>query len=196
MTFAGLAGVFGLIFVLELPDKTMFATIMMSARARPLMVFVGAASAFVVHMAIATLLGGLLVKLPHTVRDSVVAVAFLGGAAYLLFIPEKKQEEEGSKEASREVRSTRFREALTAFTVIFIGEFGDLSQIQAANLVAKTHQILEVFVGATAALVTVSALGAFMGQTLVRYLPLAKIRVGGGLIFAGLGIYTVVGLFS
>jgi putative Ca2+/H+ antiporter (TMEM165/GDT1 family) len=196
VSFAALAGVFGVIFLLELPDKTMIATIVMSARARSSMVFAGASVAFVVHMALAALAGGILTKLPHTAKDVVVAILFLGGAAYLLFVPEKHEEQEGTAEASAEERATHLKEALTAFSVIFLGEFGDLTQIQAANLVAKTHQALGVFCASSLALVCVAALGAFAGQTLVRFLPLSKIRFAGGLIFAGLGIYTLVTVFT
>ncbi len=196
MSFAALAGVFGVIFLLELPDKTMIATIVMSARARSSMVFAGASVAFVVHMALAALAGGILTKLPRTPKEIVVAVLFLGGAAYLLLVPEKHEEEEGTAEASAEVRASHLKEAVTAFSVIFVGEFGDLTQIQAANFVAKTHQPLGVFAASSLALVAVAALGAFAGQSLVKFLPLAKIRFIGGLIFAGLGIYTFVTVFT
>jgi putative Ca2+/H+ antiporter (TMEM165/GDT1 family) len=196
MSPAALAGVFGLIFLIELPDKTMIATIVMSARARPLMVFLGASSAFVVHMAIAAVFGGLLTKLPHTLKDSIVTVLFLGGAAYLLLVPEKHELDEGEREGRDEKAGPRWKEFATAFSVIFVGEFGDLSQIQAANIVAKTHQPLGVFLASTAALVTVCAIGSFAGQTLVKILPLKRIRLGGGLVFLGLGIYSAVGLFT
>jgi putative Ca2+/H+ antiporter (TMEM165/GDT1 family) len=196
MSLATLAGIFGIIFVLELPDKTMIATIVMSARARSSMVFVGASLAFVVHMALAAVAGGLLTKLPHTAKDIVVAVLFLAGAAYLLLVPEKHEEDVGSEEGSHERRASHLKEAATAFTVIFLGEFGDLTQIQAANFVAKTHQPVAVFVTTSLALVLVAALGAFAGQRLVKILPLAKIRLVGGLIFAGLGIYTFITVFT
>jgi len=196
MSFAALAGVYGLIFLIELPDKTMIATIVMSAKARPIMVFLGASSAFVVHMGIAALFGGLLTHLPHTLKEAIVTVLFLGGAAYLFFVPEKHELEEGEKEAAAETRGPRWREFAAAFMVIFIGEFGDLSQIQAANLVAKTHEPLAIFFASTAALITVCAIGSFAGQTLVRVLPLSKIRLGGGVVFAGLGAYSLYSLIT
>ena len=77
-----------------------------------------------------------------------------------------------------------------------MGEFGDLSQIQAANFSARTHQPLEVFFAASLALVTVSFIGAYGGQLLQRIVPLKMIRLGGGLIFAGLGVYTFAKLFT
>jgi putative Ca2+/H+ antiporter (TMEM165/GDT1 family) len=78
--------------------------------------------------------------------------------------------------------------------VIFVGEFGDLTQIQAANLVAKTHQPLGVFLASSIALVTVAAVGSFAGDRLTRIVPLAKIRLAGGLIFLGLGLWTLMNL--
>jgi putative Ca2+/H+ antiporter (TMEM165/GDT1 family) len=194
MSLAALAGVFGLIFVLELPDKTLVATVVMSARARPRAVFAGASVAFVVHMAIAALAGGLLTRLPHTPKELVVGLLFLGGAGYLLFVPEKHEQREGTLEGEAEMRASAWREAVTAFSVIFVGEFGDLTQIQAANIVARTHQPLEVFVAASLALMSVAALGSFAGQSLVRIVPLARVRLVGGLIFAGLGAYTLISL--
>ena len=194
MSVGTLLGVFALIFVLELPDKTMVATIVMSSRARPLAVALGASAGFVVQMGIAVGAGGLLTLLPHRLKDAIVGLLFLGGAAYLLLVKEKVEEEEGERVAAPAKSATWRREALTAFGVIFVGEFGDLTQIQAANFAAKLHQPLEVFAACSAALVCVAFLGAFAGQALQRLVPLAKIRLGGGLIFLGLGAYTFVKL--
>jgi putative Ca2+/H+ antiporter (TMEM165/GDT1 family) len=191
-----LFGVFALIFVLELPDKTMIATIVMSSRARPLAVALGASAGFVVQMGVAVGAGGLLTLLPHHIKDVIVGLLFLGGAGYLLLVPEKKQQEAGEREAGAERRTSWRREVLTAFTVIFLGEFGDLTQIQAANFAAKLHQPLEVFVACSLALVSVAFIGSFAGQALQRVVPLAKIRISGGLIFLGLGIYTFINLFT
>ncbi len=187
-------GIFALMFLLELPDKTMIATVVMSTRSRPSSIVLGASSAFIVQMGIAVAAGGLISLLPVRAKDAVVAALFLGGAAYLLLVRESSVEKEGEKEAQAERAATRMREILTAFTVIFIGEFGDLTQIQAANFSAKTHQPLEVFIAGSLALVGVSFLGAYGGKMLQRFVPLAKIRLLGGLIFLGLGIYTLVQL--
>ncbi len=81
-----------------------------------------------------------------------------------------------------------------AFLVIFIGEFGDLTQILTANLAAKYHAPVEVFIGAFGALTAVAALGAFGGRALLRYLPLAVIRKAGGVLLAGFAVYTLVTL--
>ena len=195
MSVGTFLGIVALMFVLELPDKTMIATIVMSTRARPSSIALGASAGFIVQMGLAVAAGGLLTLLPLRIKDAVVAALFLGGAAYLFFSSEKEEEEEGEREAARETRSTRLREITTAFTVIFVGEFGDLTQIQAANLSAKTHEPLGVFFASSLAMIIVAIIGAYGGKLLQRYVPLGKIRLAGGVIFLGLGIYTLVQLF-
>ncbi len=81
-----------------------------------------------------------------------------------------------------------------AFAVIFVGEFGDLTQILTANLAAKYHAPVPVFIGAFGALTTVAAISAFGGRALLRYLPLWVIRKVGGALLAGFAIYTLVAL--
>jgi Ca2+/H+ antiporter, TMEM165/GDT1 family len=195
MSVGAFLGIFALMFLLELPDKTMIATIVMSTRARPSSIVVGASAGFVVQMALAVAAGSLLTLLPSHIKELIVALLFLGGAGYLLFVSEKDVEAEGTREGQSERPSSRGREILTAFTVIFVGEFGDLTQIQAANFSAKTHQPFEVFIASSLALIAISFVGAYGGKLLQRFVPLSKIRVIGGLIFAGLGVYTLVKVF-
>jgi Ca2+/H+ antiporter, TMEM165/GDT1 family len=186
------AGVFALIFVAELPDKTMIATLIMGSRYRPVLVWIGATAAFGIHVTIAVLAGGLLARLPHKWVEAVTALLFAGGAAYLLLVSEEDEEAEGAEEA--EEAPAGLRPIATAFTVIFIGEFGDLTQILTANLAAKYQRPLDVFIGAFAALAAVAAVGAFGGRALLRVLPLKVIRKAGGVLLAGFAVYTLVTL--
>jgi putative Ca2+/H+ antiporter (TMEM165/GDT1 family) len=194
MTVGAFLGIVALMFVLELPDKTFLATVIMATRARPLMVVLGGSLALTIQMGLAVGAGTLLTFFPVHWKDLIVGGLFLGGAAYLLFVPESAEEEKGRREADIEKAATRWKEITTAFIVIFIGEFGDLTQIQAANFEARLHQPLEVFVASSFALIAVTFLGAYSGRALQRRIPLHRIRLGGGLIFAGLGIWTIVAL--
>jgi len=191
MNFGTFAGIFALMFVLELPDKTFIATVIMSTRARASMIVIGASIALVIHMGLAVAAGSLLSIVPSTAKNLIIGVLFLAGAAYLLFVSEEHEQAEGEREASIEKAGTRWKEATTAFVVIFIGEFGDLTQIQAANLVAKFHDPLMVFVASSLSLIAVTFLGAYGGQALQRVIPLKRIRMTGGVIFAGLGLWTL-----
>jgi len=190
--FGLILGVFALIFVAELPDKTMIATLILGSRYRPVLVWIGATAAFGFHAALAVLAGRLLALLPHRWIELVTALLFAGGAAYLLLVSEDEEEEEGLEEV--EVAPTGIRPVATAFLVIFVGEFGDLTQILTANLAAKYHQPLSVFIGSFSALAAVAAIGAFGGRALLKVLPLAAIRKAGGVVLAGFAIYTLVTL--
>jgi putative Ca2+/H+ antiporter (TMEM165/GDT1 family) len=185
-------GVFALIFVAELPDKTMIATLILGSRHRPVLVWIGATAAFGFHAGVAVLAGRLLALLPHRWVEAVTALLFAGGAAYLLLVSEEEEEEEGVEEV--EAAPAGLRPVATAFLVIFVGEFGDLTQILTANLAAKYHQPLSVFIGAFAALAAVAAIGAFGGRALLKVLPLAVIRKAGGVLLAGFAVYTVITL--
>jgi putative Ca2+/H+ antiporter (TMEM165/GDT1 family) len=192
---ATFAWIFGLMFVLELPDKTTFAAIIMAAKTRPLPVWVGGTLALTLHMGLAVIAGRLMQNIPHTPRDIVVTVLFFAGALYLLLVPEKAEEKGGEKEASHMESGSFTREASAAFAVLFIGEFGDLTQIQAANFAMKMPgQGLIIFIASSLALSAVVAVGAFSGSFLTRYVPLAKLRIIGGIIFMGFAIFSLMSL--
>jgi Ca2+/H+ antiporter, TMEM165/GDT1 family len=194
VTIGAFLGIFAVMFVLELPDKTFIATVIMATKARPSMIVIGASIALTIQMGLAVGAGSLLTLFPAHWKDLIVGLLFLGGAAYLLFVPQSNEEKRGAREASLEEKGSRWKEITTAFVVLFIGEFGDLTQIQAANFEAKLHQPLEVFLASSIALIGVSFVGAYGGRALQRIVPLKWIRRFGGAIFAGLGIWTLVSL--
>jgi Ca2+/H+ antiporter, TMEM165/GDT1 family len=163
--------VFPVIFIGELPDKTMMASLVMATRGKPFAVWVGAAAAFLVHVAIATTIGVALFRvLPSRVLDAVVAAMFVAGGIYALLEGTKDEEELIDKE----IKSHRV--VTTAFIVIFVAEWGDLTQILTANLAAHYHSGLSVAVGAVAALWAVAALAVIGGQGLLRFVNIATIR--------------------
>jgi putative Ca2+/H+ antiporter (TMEM165/GDT1 family) len=176
--FAIVFAVFPIIFIGELPDKTMFASLVMSTRGRPALVWVGAAAAFALHVVIAVTIGvALFHLLPHQVLDAVVAGMFLVGAALAVREAIKESKERQDEEiVEREVASHR-RVAVTAFLVIFLAEWGDLTQILTANLAAHYHNPFSVGVGAVLALWAVAALAVIGGQSLLRYINLFTIRI-------------------
>jgi putative Ca2+/H+ antiporter (TMEM165/GDT1 family) len=186
---------FGLMIVAELPDKTMIATIVLSSKNRPLPVWTGAVSAFAVHCLVAVLAGKAIELLPHAIVESVVAALFAAGAVYLLVTKEEQSELEGVEEAIEggvEGTTKFLRIAATSFGVIAVGEFGDLTQILVANLAARYHQPVTVFVGALSGLACISAVGVAGGRALLKVLPLRAIRKGAGVLLGGLALYSAV----
>jgi putative Ca2+/H+ antiporter (TMEM165/GDT1 family) len=187
MNLAIAAAVFPVIFIGELPDKTMFASLVMASRGRPRAVWLGAAGAFLIHAVIATTIGaGLFAVLPRRVVDVVVALMFFAGAVYA-YVEGQRDE---SRLIEKEVRSHR-RVVTTAFIVIFIAEWGDLTQILTANLAAHYHSPLSVAVGAVAALWIVAALAVTSGQTLLRLFPLGTVRRVTAVVLFVLGVLSL-----
>ena len=180
---------FAVTFLAELPDKSMFASLVLATRHRPGWVWAGAAAAFALHMAIAVTAGQLLTLLPHRIVDWVVAVLFTAGAAYLWVSSFRPGRQEGA-DASREggAPPSFLRVAATSFTVIFVAEWGDITQLTAANLAARYNPVL-VFAGATLGLWAVAAVAVSIGAKSLSLIPMAWVNRITGLILLVLGSY-------
>ena len=195
------ASVFALIFIAEIPDKTMIATLIMGSRSRPALVWIGASLGFLLQTVVAVGAGGLLLLLPHKALEIITSILFLGGAIYLLFVPEKSEIEKGEQQSATEAQVQAQAQSprkviASAFIVIFLGEFGDLTQILTVNFVAKYHQALLVGFSAGAALVAVAGLGAFGGRILLKVLPINVVRKTGGIVFLGMAAWSIYGLIT
>jgi Ca2+/H+ antiporter, TMEM165/GDT1 family len=184
---------FAVTFLAELPDKTMFASLILATRYRPLWVWVGAAAAFTVHMVIAVTAGQLLALLPHRIVDGIVAGLFAAGAAYLWVTSFRPQQHDDEAEAARmgAPRATFWRVAGAVFAVIFLAEWGDITQLATANLSARYGPVL-VFAGATLALWAAAALAVNIGAKSLSVIPLGWVTRIAGTILLALGIYSLV----
>ena len=191
MNLAVIGAVFAVIFIGELPDKTMFASIVMSTRGHPFAVWLGSAGAFLVHVVIATTLGTVVFHLlaPRIV-DAVVAVIFLVGAGIVTAEAIREYKRKDDPEPPPAPPPRPGRTAVTAFAVIFAAEWGDLTQLLTANLAAHYHDPLSVATGATLALWAVSAIAVTSGRWLSSVIDAVAIRIGTAVLLAGLGVYT------
>jgi putative Ca2+/H+ antiporter (TMEM165/GDT1 family) len=192
MDFSIIAVVFGVIFIGELPDKSMFASLALSTRFRKSYVWLGAASAFLVHVVIAVTAGHFLTLLPKQLLDFIVGGLFLLGAVLLLFGKDEDEEHERAAEPTDTAISHSFLKVYaTSFIVIFLGEWGDITQIATANYAAKYHNALSVGVGAVSALWLVAALGITLGSKLLKHVPariLQRVTAGILVVFAIISI--------
>jgi Ca2+/H+ antiporter, TMEM165/GDT1 family len=185
--------VFAVTFIAELPDKSLFASLVLGTRYRPAHVWLGVAAAFAVHVALAVGAGGLLALAPRSVIDFVSAGLSLGGAIWMLRSARADENEPGPDAARLGAPAPSFlRVFATSFTVVFIGEWGDVTQITIANFVARYNDPLLVGVAALAALWTVSALAVFGGAKLLERVPVRWVRLAGAVALASLGIYSLV----
>jgi Ca2+/H+ antiporter, TMEM165/GDT1 family len=191
MPYLAAAGVaFVLTFLGELPDKSLFASLVLGTRYRPLYVWVGAAAAFTVHAGIAVTAGRLLALLPRHLVDGVVATLFLAGAVYLLASSFRRRQPEDLDAARQGGPPATFaRVAGTSFAVVFLAEWGDITQLTAANLAAR-YDPLSVFVGATLGLWTVAAIAVTVGAKSLNFIPMAWVQRITAAILLALGLFT------
>lgn len=182
------AKVFALIFVAELPDKTFFATIALSARRSPYAVFLGVAAAFAVQSLVAVAFGGVFALLSPRVVKVGVALLFFA-FAWMMW----REEDEAEEARAAQARGESFaRAALTAFSVIFAAEWGDLTQLATAALQAEHRAPLTIFLAATSALWCVTALGVAAGRALSGRLDPGHLRKAAAVVFAAAGVVTLL----
>lgn len=187
---------FGAIFVVELPDKTFIATLVMSTKMRPLFVWIGVALAFLVQTGIAVGLGKAAAFLPEQVVHVVAALMFVTGAIILFREARSADAEEAETEseyaAKADADAHGFRVVVTSFLVLFAAEWGDLSQLLTLSLVAKYDDPLSVFIGAWGALLAVSGLAVIVGRVLLRHIKLSLLHYVGAavcVLMAGLTVW-------
>ena len=179
--------VFTVIFLLELPDKTALAALLLATRHRPLPVFLGAACAFVIQSAVAILAGSLLSLLPREPIRIGAGLLFLVMAA-LLVRRNLRTDEADEKRVIEQEEVRRRRPFVTAFSVVFVAEWGDLTQLATAALQARYQQPVIVFVAATLALWAVSAIAVLLGNRLGAWVPERPLQ------FAAAGVMVVVAI--
>ena len=182
---------FLLVLPVELPDKTLFASLVLATRFPALPVFVGVGTAFGLQVAIAVTAGSLLSLLPDALVSGVVAVLFLVGAVLLWRSAEEGPEDADDVAEGKEGRSF-FRVAAISFGVLFAAEWGDLSQLATAGLAARYDDPFSVFAGAWAALLVVSGLAVFLGRKLADRLPIPLIRRVAAGLFLVFAVFAVV----
>ena len=197
---ATIAIVFGSIFLVELPDKTFIATLVLATRFRPLFVWIGVSLAFLVQTLVAVTVGGLLTHLPKRPVEAFAAGMFLVGGIILIRGAKKADEEEAETEEEFSHKGAATAVGLKAigvsFGILFLAEWGDLSQLLTAGMVVQFKEPVSVFLGAFLALATVSALGALIGRALLTRVKLATIRRIGGGVCLVLAALTVLQIFE
>jgi putative Ca2+/H+ antiporter (TMEM165/GDT1 family) len=186
---------FSAIFVVELPDKTFLATLVLSTRYRPALVWVGVGLAFALQTTVAVALGKAASLLPQTAVHVLSLAMFLAGALILFREGRAHHVSSGEEfvERAREVHG--WRVVLASFVVLFAAEWGDLSQLLTLTLVARYDDPVSVFAGAFGALLTVSGLAVIVGRTLLRFVSLHVLHyVGAGvcLLLAAVTAYELV----
>jgi putative Ca2+/H+ antiporter (TMEM165/GDT1 family) len=181
------------IFVVELPDKTFLATLVLATKYRPILVWIGVGLAFAVQTVVAVLLGHAVSFLPDNVVRAFAGAIFLVGAVILIREGRSHQVADGEDVRTKDVHG--LQAVIASFLVLFAAEWGDLSQLLTISLVAKYQEPAAVFVGALAALLVVSGLAVVAGRQLQRFVKLHVLHYVGAavcLVLAGVTAYELL----
>ena len=181
---------FAAIFVVELPDKTFLATLVLTTRFRPLFVWLGVGAAFAVQTGIAVALGTAASFLPATVVQTLALVMFTLGGGILLREARAHQAAAGSAIDGPAPSTHAWRSFTASFLVLFAAEWGDLSQLLTLTLVARYADPASVFVGALGALWAVSGLAVLLGRVLASRVPLHRLHYAGAAVCFLLAAFT------
>lgn len=193
MDIGVIAVAFVAIFLVELPDKTFLATLVLSTRYQPLFVWIGVGLAFAVQTILAVAVGGVATLLPKDLIHVVAGVLFLAGAVILFREGRSHAEADDSDEFAEKARPVRgLKQVFASFMVLFAAEWGDLSQLLTISLVARYKEPLSVFSGSLGALLVVSGLAVVLGKQLMRFVKLHVLHFLGAAVCLVLGIVTLV----
>ncbi len=184
------ASVFGVIFVAELPDKTALASLVLATRYRALPVLLGAALALTVQSAVAVAAGQLVSLLPERPVHIAAGLLFLVSAIFLW----RRDTEADDAGKDAKARSSFAGQFANVFMVVFIAEWGDLTQIGTAALAARYHAPLTVFLAATLALWAVVGIMVLLGNRAARFLKPDVTKKVAAVLFALIGVALVAGL--
>jgi putative Ca2+/H+ antiporter (TMEM165/GDT1 family) len=176
---------FTLIALAEIGDKSQLVCMTLAARHRHWPILLGAAVAFSVLNALAVLFGAAVATwVPEPVMAGIVAVLFAVFGVQSLLSEADDESEQVEEKPGHGI-------FVTTLLLLLVAEFGDKTQIAVAGLGGSLAP-MAVWVGATLALVMVSALGVWAGRTLLQRLPMHWLhRLAGGifLLFAALAAW-------
>lgn len=187
------AYVFGVIFVAELPDKTALAALVLATRHKPLPVVLGAGLALTIQSVIAVAAGGLISRLPARMVHVGAGVVFLSCAVMMW-----RRKEEGEADDLRgklDDRAGFWRALWTVFGVVFIAEWGDLTQVGTAAFAARYRAGITIFFAATCALWCVVLIAVFVGNRAARVLDPRRVQRIAAVLFVLVGIALLASAF-
>jgi putative Ca2+/H+ antiporter (TMEM165/GDT1 family) len=186
--------VFGVIFVAELPDKTALAALVLATRHRPAAVLTGAATALTIQSLVAVAAGELVSFLPQRPVHAVAGALFVVSAVLMWRRKEEKPEE--GDDGGKKPGSGRgfWSSTWLVFVIVFIAEWGDLTQIATAALAARYRSPIVVFAGATLALWSVAGIAVFVGHRAGKLLDPHKTQRIAAVLFAIVGAALLAGV--
>jgi len=179
------------IFLAELPDKTMLATLMLSSKYKNrLAVWAGVSLGYTTHVVVAVLFGTALSKLPSQPIHVLVGLMFITGGVLILRMRMRQADEAVVDAAQPGLRWARV--VWLAASVILVAEFADMTQLATAGLAVRFEDPIAVAIAAALALISVSGLAVLAGSRVRQHVPLRVIQRVAGVLFCVIGATTLI----
>ena len=178
----------GVVALAEMGDKTQLLSLVLAARFRkPWPIVLGIFAATIVNHALAGAVGAWVTHaLGPDVLRWILGISFIAMAIWML-IPDKLDDEDTPK-------TSRFGVFGTTLVAFFLAEMGDKTQIATVMLAARfTHDYLWVVVGTTLGMMLANAPVVFLGERIVRKVPIKLVHTISAVIFLGLGLLALFG---
>ena len=176
----------GVVALAEIGDKTQLLSFILAAKfRRPLPIVLGILAATLLNHGAAGLLGAWLTSLvsPGTLRW-VLGASFIAMAAWIL-VPDKFDEEDA--------RLPRYGVFAATFVAFFLAEMGDKTQIATVALAAQYQDVWSVVIGTTVGMMLANVPAVYLGDKVAHRMPVRTIHAVAALLFAALGVATLVG---
>jgi len=166
----------------EMGDKTQLLSLVLAARFRkPWPIVAGIFVATLVNHALAGAVGAWITSyLGENAMRWILGLSFIAMAVWML-IPDKLDEDEVSGHSRWGVFGT----TLVAF---FLAEMGDKTQIATVMLAAKYNAYLWVVAGTTLGMMLANAPVVWLGDKLVKRVPIRTVHLVSAVIFLVLGL--------
>lgn len=177
----------GIVGLAEIGDKTQLLAFLLAARfRRPLPIVAGILVATVANHAFAAAVGAMISELLGAgVMRWVLGLSFLAMAAWIM-IPDAIDEEEA--------QLAKYGVFLTTLTAFFIAEMGDKTQVATVALAARYESMAAIVAGTTFGMMLANVPAVYFGERIANRVPLKLVHGIAALIFAVLGVATLLGM--
>ena len=176
----------GIVALAEIGDKTQLLAFLLAARfRRPLPIILGILVATLLNHAFAAAVGALVSELlgPSVMRW-VLGLSFLAMAIWALS-PDHVDEAEAAL--------PKLGVFMTTLLAFFLAEMGDKTQVATVALAAQYHAFIPVVAGTTLGMMIANVPAVLLGDRIAGKIPVRIVHSIAALIFALIGVATLLG---
>ncbi|MFC7047624.1 TMEM165/GDT1 family protein [Emcibacter nanhaiensis] len=169
----------------EIGDKTQLLSLFLATRYRNKpAIIMGILAATLVNHGISAWAGNWAVQyVPEDMSRWIVGGSFILLALWLL-IPDKDGDGDG--------KFDKYGAFIASSVLFFLAEIGDKTQIATVVLGAQYDSVLIVTIGTTLGMLIANVPVVYAGEALMRRLPMKAAHIAAALLFAAVGVVTIV----